>query len=376
MERNHDDASLDIASNDYACADGTLTDVHGCTYRLSDFRNSPVVLVFDARGWDPAGPELVDAYNRVTARVGRGDARLINIASHAPWHALAFAGDDAAVALPVVTCDAPELRERFGVQLHTAVVVLDGAGRVAWRHTDDEPPPHPDALARILDMLAAHEPVAPTSTTPAVTCGWTRREFVAAALALGVVLTLPPFARRALASPGDPMANDAPESDVPVTLDVNGRRVQLRIDPRVTLLDALRDHAGLTGSKKGCDHGQCGACTVHIDGRRVLSCLTLALMAEGHTVTTIEGLAATAPASKDGMHPMQRAFIEHDGFQCGYCTPGQLMSATAMVSEPWGASDADVKEAMSGNICRCGAYPGIVAAIQQVRREHATRSDA
>jgi xanthine dehydrogenase YagT iron-sulfur-binding subunit len=136
----------------------------------------------------------------------------------------------------------------------------------------------------------------------------------------------------------------------------------LNIDPRVTLLDALREHMHLTGSKKGCDHGQCGACTVHVDGRRVLSCLTLAAAAKGKHVTTIEGLA-------DGgeLHPMQQAFVDHDAFQCGYCTPGQIMSAVALLGEDCGPEDDDVREGMSGNICRCGAYPGIVAAVQSVR---------
>src|SRR5690348_4270619 len=148
-----------------------------------------------------------------------------------------------------------------------------------------------------------------------------------------------------------------------VTLRINGAQHQLSIDPRVTLLDALRERVGLTGTRKGCDHGQCGACTVHIDGRRVLSCLTLAAMANGRRVTTIEGLAV------DGtLHPMQQAFIEHDGFQCGYCTSGQIMSGVALLSEPCGASDEDVREMMSGNLCRCGAYPNIVAAVQSVRR--------
>ena len=155
---------------------------------------------------------------------------------------------------------------------------------------------------------------------------------------------------------------------VPVTLHVNGRDLTLHLEPRVTLLDALREHAGLTGSKKGCDHGQCGACTVHVDGRRVLSCLTLAVMAQRRAITTIEGLAPAAGAAPDALHPLQQAFLRHDGFQCGYCTPGQIMSATAVLREPCGASDADVREAMSGNLCRCGAYPGIVAAVQQARR--------
>jgi xanthine dehydrogenase YagT iron-sulfur-binding subunit len=147
-----------------------------------------------------------------------------------------------------------------------------------------------------------------------------------------------------------------------VVVTVNDQANELRIEPRVSLLDALREHLGLTGSKKGCDQGTCGACTVWLDGRRVLACLTLAAACEGHEVTTIEGLA------KDGeLHPMQQAFIEHDAFQCGYCTSGQIMSAVALLEEGNAATDEDIAEYMSGNICRCAAYPNIRAAIRDVR---------
>lgn len=151
----------------------------------------------------------------------------------------------------------------------------------------------------------------------------------------------------------------------PSTLNVNGQTYSLVVDPRTTLLDALREHIGLTGTKKGCDHGQCGACTVHVDGRRILSCLTLAAMADGRFVRTAEGLA-----EQDGsLHPMQKAFIENDAFQCGYCTPGQIMSAIACVHEGHAGSDTDIREYMSGNICRCAAYPNIVKAINQAKLE-------
>jgi xanthine dehydrogenase YagT iron-sulfur-binding subunit len=149
---------------------------------------------------------------------------------------------------------------------------------------------------------------------------------------------------------------------VDVELRVNATSTRLALDPRTTLLDALREHLRLTGTKKGCDHGQCGACTVHVDGRRVLACLTLAVAAQRKEITTIEGLSRG-----ERLHPMQQAFVDHDGFQCGYCTPGQIMSAVALLREPCGASDAEVRESMSGNLCRCGAYPNIVAAIQEVR---------
>ena len=150
---------------------------------------------------------------------------------------------------------------------------------------------------------------------------------------------------------------------VPVTLRINGKEHTLRIDPRTTLLDCIREAVQSTGTKKGCDHGQCGACTIHVNGRRVLSCLSLALAHDGRDITTVEGLG-----TPEAMHPMQAAFLACDAYQCGYCTSGQIMSATALLNEPCGPNDADVKELMSGNICRCGAYANIVAAIQQVRK--------
>ena len=158
---------------------------------------------------------------------------------------------------------------------------------------------------------------------------------------------------------------------VPVTLRVNGKTYDLRIDPRTTLLDCLREHLHLTGSKKGCDHGQCGACTVHVNGRRVNSCLCLAAMYQGDDITTIEGLG-----QPENLHAMQAAFVSHDAYQCGYCTSGQIMSAVALLEEPCGPDDAEVKEFMSGNICRCGAYQNIVSAIQSVRQTAKTHKSA
>ncbi len=162
---------------------------------------------------------------------------------------------------------------------------------------------------------------------------------------------------------GSPASTSDDGHRVPVTLTVNGTARHLKLDPRTSLLDCLRDHLQLTGTKKGCDHGQCGACTVHIDGRRVNSCLCLAVAQQDRAITTIEGLG-----TPQQLHPMQAAFVEHDGYQCGYCTAGQIMSATALMHEPCGPADADVREAMSGNLCRCGAYSGIVGAIQSVRK--------
>jgi xanthine dehydrogenase YagT iron-sulfur-binding subunit len=186
--------------------------------------------------------------------------------------------------------------------------------------------------------------------------GFNRRSFIAGAAGTAVA---PLAAKAASAATGTaPVQN--PSASVDVTLRVNGASKPLTIDSRTTLLDALREHIGLTGSKKGCDHGQCGACTVLLDGRRVVSCLTLALAAEGQDILTIEGLA-----NRGELHPMQQAFIDQDAFQCGYCTPGQIMSAVACVTEGHANSDDDIREYMSGNICRCAAYPNIVAAVKQ-----------
>ncbi|BCH08902.1 (2Fe-2S)-binding protein [Mesorhizobium sp. 131-3-5] len=154
---------------------------------------------------------------------------------------------------------------------------------------------------------------------------------------------------------------------IPVHLDINGQHHELQLEPRVTLLDALRERLGLTGTKKGCDHGQCGACTMHIDGERVLACLTLAAQAEGRAITTIEGLAREGE-----LHPVQAAFLEQDAFQCGYCTPGQIMSAVACIREGHAGSDEEIREYMAGNLCRCGAYPHIVAAVRQAAQEFAS----
>jgi xanthine dehydrogenase YagT iron-sulfur-binding subunit len=186
----------------------------------------------------------------------------------------------------------------------------------------------------------------------------TRREVITGGAALAAVAAEP-----ALALPRE-APTEVAGAAVPVSLKVNGKIYRLNLDSRVTVLDALREHLYLTGSKKGCDQGQCGACTIHIDGERVLSCLTLAVAVQGKRIETIEGIAAHGE-----LHPMQQAFIDQDGFQCGYCTPGQIMSAIACVREGHAKSDADIREYMSGNLCRCAAYPKIVAAIKQARKE-------
>lgn len=171
-------------------------------------------------------------------------------------------------------------------------------------------------------------------------------------------MALPSSAALAVAGTAAAAANPVPEGKVRITLDVNGKTHELEIEPRTTLLEALREHLALTGAKKGCDAGACGACTVLVDGRRIVSCLTLAVMQQGKKITTIEGLA-----DGERLHPMQEAFMECDAFQCGFCTPGQILSAVACLKERHVATDYEIRKWMSGNLCRCGAYPNIVQAV-------------
>jgi xanthine dehydrogenase YagT iron-sulfur-binding subunit len=190
--------------------------------------------------------------------------------------------------------------------------------------------------------------------------GTDRRRFLMASVSTAAAV---PALARALPADQAAAANaGSARAPAAFTLTVNGRDHQLAVDARTSLLDLLREHLALTGTKKGCDHGQCGACTVLLDGRRVVSCLTLAVAAQGRAVTTIEGLAENGE-----LHPMQQAFIDRDAFQCGYCTPGQIMSAIACVNEGHAETDADIREYMSGNLCRCAAYPNIVAAVRQAK---------
>jgi xanthine dehydrogenase YagT iron-sulfur-binding subunit len=187
-----------------------------------------------------------------------------------------------------------------------------------------------------------------------------RRDFLKQSSAMMALALTPPLVMKA-AQHDEAIAGIFEK--MPVSMEINGKKMQLSVEPRTTLLDLLREQLAMTGTKKGCDHGQCGACTVHVNGRRINACLTLAVMQEGKQITTIEGLA-----NGDQLHPVQEAFIKHDGFQCGYCTPGQIMSAVACLREGHAGSPEEIREFMSGNICRCGAYDNIVNAITDVKK--------
>ena len=222
-----------------------------------------------------------------------------------------------------------------------------------------------DELAPDQHMLDLEplKPIPPTPDQLEASRGFSRRSFLSGLGAAGLIagaapLVAAPNAAAAVLDEAEPFVGGAT-----IVLRVNGKDYTLRgLDTRATLLDTLRERIHLTGTKKGCDHGQCGACTVHVNGRRVNSCLSFAMMHEGDEITTIEGLG-----QPERMHAMQAAFVEHDGYQCGYCTSGQIMSAVALLKEPIGPSDEEIKHAMAGNICRCGAYGNIVAAVKQVR---------
>jgi len=313
--------------------------------RLTDYRGAPVVLAFFPAEWDPARPHQIDLYNRALRQLP-GQARLLNISEADDWFEAEVSGEGP-VRFPLIQgiSSGGEAAELFGVKGQQALIVLDGEGVERWRQVG--PVGHHPSVDSVLEAIRGTS----ASDSPS------RRQFMLAAVAVFASLTLLPR----LSEAEEPATKAA--ADRELSLMVNGTRHRIPADPRTTLLDALRERIGLTGTKKGCDHGQCGACTVHVNGRRVNSCLMLAVQAEGMDVTTVEGLA-----HGDRLHPVQEAFIKHDGFQCGYCTSGQIMSAVACIREGHAHDTEEIKDWMSGNICRCGAYQGICEAIKEANQ--------
>ncbi|HEX4339747.1 MAG TPA: (2Fe-2S)-binding protein [Polyangiaceae bacterium] len=358
LDRNgaigHDGAALDAA-------------LRGGGIDARRFAGQPRVLAF-LEAWHPE----IGALTTIRAELRGLGAVLLVMSRDGAW---CFGADDdvervaTREELAPGTLDA--VRHDFGVERgrpdRLAVFVLDADGVIKFARRDIVSRESPaETLATALTK-AGHAMLAP----PPSTRGITRRELLNACLVAGFFVALEACSRSSKApAPGAsahaPPPSAAPQSnEMDVTLVVNDVRHPLRIEPRVSLLDALRERLGLTGTKKGCDHGQCGACTVLVDGVRVNSCLVLAVMAQGAKVTTIEGLARNS-----GLHPLQEAFIAEDAFQCGYCTPGQLMSAAGLFRERRNLDDAaSIREHMSGNLCRCGAYPNIVRAIERARKE-------
>jgi xanthine dehydrogenase YagT iron-sulfur-binding subunit len=369
------------------CPPILLRDSRGEAMPLVDPHGGPVVVVLAAgvlvHDAEAAGDALRAELRGLGARMILGDALGF-------WR---LCPDDPIEGLAE---DAADRFERFAPILEMpgqqpaapslAVLVIDATGAVRFRHVEPLSEPTAagvhdalpaSAVASVLDVRPA-SPVAVVldalrasgralrteAARPSLTV--TRRDLILGSMvtAFGLVIASACRARPPVRTASGPAAREIAD----VTLEVNGQRQALAVEARVTLLDALRERLGLTGTKKGCDHGQCGACTVLVDGRAMLSCLMLAVMQGDARITTIEGLARGGT-----LHPMQAAFLGHDAFQCGYCTPGQILSAVALVAARRGETDDAIREQMSGNLCRCGAYPNIVAAVRQVHGGSAAR---
>jgi xanthine dehydrogenase YagT iron-sulfur-binding subunit len=329
-------------------------------FRLASLRGLPVVVAF-VDGWTVEQETAADLAS-IRAQLRGLGAVLVVLSRHGAWW---FQPDDDVERLGAPSAaldDAITAAARaYGLDDRRAspsIFVLDGEAVVRFAHA--APLPRASVGTTLATALAS---ASHALLGPPVAHWMDRREWLMVNLVAGFALALlPGCGARQPAAAAVPTTARAQSGEVDIVLEVNGKKRPLRVEPRVSLLDALRERLALTGTKKGCDHGQCGACTVLVDGKRVNSCLTLAIMAQGAKITTIEGLARG-----DTLHPVQAAFVAEDGFQCGYCTPGQILSAVALLAEGHAKSDAEVREQMSGNLCRCGAYPNIVAAIQRAR---------
>ncbi|HEY6459346.1 MAG TPA: (2Fe-2S)-binding protein [Polyangiaceae bacterium] len=328
------------------------------TLSLRALRGRPVVVARAEHDWAPSAEEPANVEALRAELRGLGAALVVRSMGVA-W----LLGADDVAEPRLVGSDLSELDAETG---SAALVLLDPEGSVRFSRTLA---PKRELTAALVDSLrAARSALSARQKLPRTVSrrDWLMTAIVASFAAVFLEACAPrgrSSAGPATATPRGAAQMQHATNDLDVVLHVNGRDHTLRIDPRVSLLDALRERLALTGTKKGCDHGQCGACTVLVDGRRVNACLMLAAMAQGAKVTTIEGLA-----QGDVLHPMQAAFLAEDGLQCGYCTPGQIMSAVGLLRERAGETDDDVREGMSGNVCRCGAYPNIVRAIQRARR--------
>jgi xanthine dehydrogenase YagT iron-sulfur-binding subunit len=328
-----------------------LTDARGESFSLHEVRGQPTLVAFASR------LDLAPRLDELRAELRSLGATLIVVSAQA---ILLLAPDDDLESVAVAgERGVDALFERFGVRRDASgahplgLFVVEAGDAILWQHHAASA--YADETAELLSALGEAAQLRREASCAAQSL-LSRREMMVTSLAGLLSLVFLERLGWARAPAALPTAGTTG-----VTLHVNGVAHKLDIEPRVTLLDALREQLGLTGTKKGCDHGQCGACTVLVGGRRIDSCLTLAIMHQTQPITTIEGLA-----QGDRLHRMQAAFVAQDAFQCGYCTPGQIMSAVGMIDEGHARSQRDIREEMSGNICRCGAYPNIVAAIQSV----------
>jgi xanthine dehydrogenase YagT iron-sulfur-binding subunit len=335
---------------------------------FSELRGTPVIMVFSLSAWDPSAAEQLSFLKNLLAYCAPACVNLCELSFENDHYFLEFESTQASTTIAVLRDFDPSggIAHAYGVHGERAVVIVDAEGVLRERYVIPAGAiPRADRLKQTLERLGTGANSVASSDIGQIS-PINRRQFLASTIAASLSLWIWP----AVGLADTPISTARSDANVVIgptsgtlTLHVNNEIHTVDLDTRVTLLDALRENLGLTGTKKGCDQGTCGACTVIVDGRRIKSCLTLAAMETGKQITTIEGL------TKGGqLHPMQQAFIDTDALQCGYCTPGQIMSAIALMQEGHTGSEVEIREWMSGNICRCGAYAGIVEAIGNVAK--------